>query len=246
MKKSKWFPILSASALALSLYSPAASAAPVEELPSLGAWDEDRYGERIDIDQELNQLTNDESFQKEAEQRIKDQAAAFEKAIAEEMNQPVMVKAQVHVGGRGKAGGVKLARSLDEVRSEAERMLGMTISTYQTGGRALPVDSVLIAEATDIETELYLALLVDRGTSRISFVCSTEGGMDIEEVAETNPEKILKAQIDPAFGLGGFQAATAEKHALQFPVENADLERGYRHTLVPVEVRRYGVAGTLQ
>ena len=77
MKKSKWFPILSASALALSLYSPAASAAPVEELPSLGAWDEDRYGERIDIDQELNQLTNDESFQKEAEQRIKDQAGAL-------------------------------------------------------------------------------------------------------------------------------------------------------------------------
>lgn len=74
MKKSKWFPILSASALALSLYSPAASAAPAEELPSLGAWDEDRYGERIDIDQELNRLTNDESFQKEAEQRIKDQA----------------------------------------------------------------------------------------------------------------------------------------------------------------------------
>ncbi|ANU18119.1 peptidase M6 [Planococcus maritimus] len=77
MKKSKWFPILSASALALSLYSPAASAAPVEELPSLGAWDEDRYGERIDIDQELNRLTNDESFQKEAEQRIKDQAGAL-------------------------------------------------------------------------------------------------------------------------------------------------------------------------
>lgn len=74
MKKSKWFPILSASALALSLYSPAASAAPVEELPSLGAWDENRYGERIDIDQELNRLTNDEAFQKEAEQRIKDQA----------------------------------------------------------------------------------------------------------------------------------------------------------------------------
>ncbi len=86
MKKSKWFPILSASALALSLYSPAASAAPVEELPSLGAWDEDRYGERIDIDQELNQLTNDESFQKEAEQRIKAQAGELndESADSEE------------------------------------------------------------------------------------------------------------------------------------------------------------------
>ncbi|MFP3355958.1 immune inhibitor A [Planococcus sp. SIMBA_143] len=83
MKKSKWFPILSASALALSLYSPAASAAPVEELPSLGAWDEDRYGERIDIDQELNRLTNDESFQKEAEQRIKDQAGSLNDETAD-------------------------------------------------------------------------------------------------------------------------------------------------------------------
>lgn len=83
MKKSKWFPILSASALALSLYSPAASAAPVEELPSLGAWDEDRYGERIDIDQELNRLTNDESFQKEAEQRIKDQAGTLNDETAD-------------------------------------------------------------------------------------------------------------------------------------------------------------------
>lgn len=83
MKKSKWFPILSASALALSLYSPAASAAPVEELPSLGAWDEERYGERIDIDQELNRLTNDEAFQKEAEQRIKDQAGALNDETAD-------------------------------------------------------------------------------------------------------------------------------------------------------------------
>ncbi|MFP8784616.1 peptidase M6 [Planococcus plakortidis] len=83
MKKSKWFPILSASALALSLYSPAASAAPVEELPSLGAWDEDRYGERIDIDQELNRLTNDETFQKEAEQRIKDQAGSLNDETAD-------------------------------------------------------------------------------------------------------------------------------------------------------------------
>ncbi|RAZ69445.1 immune inhibitor A domain-containing protein [Planococcus maitriensis] len=83
MKKSKWFPILSASALALSLYSPAASAAPVEELPSLGAWDEERYGERIDIDQELNHLTNDEAFQKEAEQRIKDQAGALNDETAD-------------------------------------------------------------------------------------------------------------------------------------------------------------------
>ncbi|QMT16972.1 immune inhibitor A [Planococcus maritimus] len=84
MKKSKWFPILSASALALSLYSPAASAAPVEELPSLGAWDEDRYGERIDIDQELNRLANDETFQKEAEQRIKAQAAALNNETEED------------------------------------------------------------------------------------------------------------------------------------------------------------------
>ena len=93
-----------------------------------------------------------------------------------------VVKAQVHAGGRGKAGGVKLARSLDEVRTESERMLAMKISTYQTGGLALPVDLVLIAEAVDIEQELYLSALVDRANRCVTFMGSAAGGVDIEEI----------------------------------------------------------------
>ena len=102
-----------------------------------------------------------------------------------------VVKAQVHAGGRGKAGGVKLANSLQEVKAEAERMLSMSITTYQTGGRALPVNSVLIAEATDIVTELYLSALVDRVHRCVTFMGSAAGGVDIEQVAVDAPEKIL-------------------------------------------------------
>ena len=115
-----------------------------------------------------------------------------------------VVKAQVHAGGRGKAGGVKLVRSLDDVRSEAERMLSMTIETYQTGGLALPVDSVLIAEATDIETELYLSALVDRGNRCVTFMGSAAGGVDIEQVAEDAPEKIVNVSIDNTSGFMPF------------------------------------------
>jgi succinyl-CoA synthetase beta subunit len=116
-----------------------------------------------------------------------------------------VVKAQVHAGGRGKAGGVKLARSLDEVREEAERMLAMKISTYQTGGLALPVDLVLIAEALDIEQELYLSALVDRANRCITFMGSAAGGVDIEEVARTTPEKIVTVHVDNTAGLQPFQ-----------------------------------------
>ncbi len=94
-----------------------------------------------------------------------------------------VVKAQVHAGGRGKAGGVKLANSLEEVRAESERMLSMKISTYQTGGLELPVDSVLIAEAVDIDSELYLSALVDRVNRCVTFMGSAAGGVDIEQVA---------------------------------------------------------------
>ena len=111
-----------------------------------------------------------------------------------------VVKAQVHAGGRGKAGGVKLVRSLEDVRAEAGRMLSMTIETYQTGGLALPVDSVLIAEATDIETELYLSALVDRGNRCVTFMGSAAGGVDIEQVAEESPEKIVNVSIDNTSG----------------------------------------------
>ena len=107
-----------------------------------------------------------------------------------------VVKAQVHAGGRGKAGGVKLVRSLDKVKAEAKRMLNMKISTYQTGGRALPVDSVLIAEATDIESELYLSALVDRVNRCVTFMGSAAGGVDIEKVSATEPEKIVTVRVD--------------------------------------------------
>ncbi len=112
-----------------------------------------------------------------------------------------VVKAQVHAGGRGKAGGVKLAKSLDEVRQYASDMIGMTIQTYQTGGMALPVNEVLITEAANIEKELYLSLLVDRANKCLSFVVSAEGGVEIEEVAKTNPEKIHTITVDNTEGL---------------------------------------------
>ena len=117
-----------------------------------------------------------------------------------------VVKAQVHAGGRGKAGGVKLVRSLDEVRAEANRMLSMTVTTYQTGGRALPVDSVLIAEASDIKTELYLSILVDRVNRCLTFMGSAAGGVDIEQVAANEPEKIVTVNVDPIAGFQAYQA----------------------------------------
>ncbi|AKS42336.1 ADP-forming succinate--CoA ligase subunit beta [Wenzhouxiangella marina] len=117
-----------------------------------------------------------------------------------------VVKAQVHAGGRGKAGGVKLANSLDEVRAEAERMLGMSIETYQTAGLALPVNSVLIAEATDIKQELYLGALVDRAHRSVVFMGSAAGGVDIEQVASETPEKIITAVVDTAAGFMPYQA----------------------------------------
>ena len=117
-----------------------------------------------------------------------------------------VIKAQVHAGGRGKAGGVKLARSLEEVRAEAERMLNMKISTYQTGGLELPVDSVLVAEAVDIASELYLSALVDRVNRCVTFMGSAAGGVDIEEVAATEPEKIITINVDNTAGLQAYQS----------------------------------------
>ena len=117
-----------------------------------------------------------------------------------------VVKAQVHAGGRGKAGGVKLAKSLDEVRAESERMLDMEIKTYQTGGRGLPVNEVLIAEATDIEQELYLSVLVDRENKCVTFMGSAAGGVDIEQVAATEPEKIVTVRVNNTAGLQDYQS----------------------------------------
>ena len=125
-------------------------------------------------------------------------------AAAEKLGGPVwVVKAQIHAGGRGKGGGVKVVKSIDEVRSEAERMLGMTLVTHQTGPEGKEVGRVYIEEGSDIARELYLSALVDRATSRISFIASTEGGMDIEEVAAETPEKILTISVDPASGISG-------------------------------------------
>ena len=123
---------------------------------------------------------------------------------AEKLGGPVwVVKAQIHAGGRGKGGGVKVVKSIDEVRAEATRMLGMTLVTHQTGPEGKEVGRVYIEEGSDIARELYLSALVDRATSRISFIASTEGGMDIEEVAERTPEKILTISVDPARGISG-------------------------------------------
>jgi succinyl-CoA synthetase beta subunit len=121
---------------------------------------------------------------------------------AEELAVPVVVvKAQVHAGGRGKGGGVKVAKSLEDVRSAAEAMFGMQLVTHQTGPEGLPVTRVYVEEGTDIARELYLSCLVDRATSRIAFIASTEGGMDIEEVARATPEKVFTMTVDPATGL---------------------------------------------
>ena len=137
------------------------------------------------------------------------------KTAAGELDGPLwVVKAQIHAGGRGKGkfkeaeagekGGVRIARSVEEAANEARKMLGRTLVTHQTGPAGKQVNRIYIEDGSDIARELYLALLVDRQTSRIAFVCSTEGGMDIEEVAASAPEKIISFSVDPASGLSDF------------------------------------------
>ncbi len=116
-----------------------------------------------------------------------------------------VVKVQVHAGGRGKAGGVQLADSLDEIRTFAERWIGKNLVTFQTDDDGQPVSKIYVESCTDIETELYLGAAVDRGTRRIVFMASTEGGVEIEKVAHETPEKILRAVIDPYVGAQAFQ-----------------------------------------
>jgi succinyl-CoA synthetase beta subunit len=117
-----------------------------------------------------------------------------------------VVKAQVHAGGRGKAGGVKLARTLDEVSNYTEEMLGSILVTHQTGPEGLPVNTVYVEQGSDIDRELYLSMLVDRELSRISFIASAAGGMDIEKVAAETPEKIFSVAVAPDAGLQDYQA----------------------------------------
>lgn len=116
-----------------------------------------------------------------------------------------VVKAQIHAGGRGKGGGVKLANVLEDVKRLASEILGMTLVTHQTGPEGKLVSKVLVEEASNIATELYLGMVIDRATENIVIMASQEGGMEIEEVARTNPEKILKEYIDPTIGLLPFQ-----------------------------------------
>ncbi|MCA1062357.1 ADP-forming succinate--CoA ligase subunit beta [Rossellomorea sp. AcN35-11] len=117
-----------------------------------------------------------------------------------------VVKAQIHAGGRGKAGGVKIAKSLDEVRTYAEELIGKTLVTHQTGPEGKEVKRLLIEEGCDIKKEYYVGLVLDRATSQVVLMASEEGGTEIEEVAEKTPEKIFKEYIDPVVGLTGFQA----------------------------------------
>ncbi len=117
-----------------------------------------------------------------------------------------VVKAQIHAGGRGKGGGVKLAKSIDEVRTLASRMLGMVLVTHQTGPEGKTVKRLLIEQGIDIAKELYAGIVLDRSTSKNVFMVSTEGGVEIEKVAAESPEKIIKKTIDPGLGIMPFQA----------------------------------------
>lgn len=134
-------------------------------------------------------------------QKIEEAAAALEKLKSKK----VVVKAQVHAGGRGKAGGVKLVEKLEDLLHIAEQLLHKKLVTYQTDAHGQPVNSLLIEETSDIARELYLGAVIDRSLRRIVIMASTEGGMDIEKVAEESPEKILKVAIDPLLGVMQYQ-----------------------------------------
>ena len=128
-------------------------------------------------------------------------------SAAEELGTEIcVVKAQIHAGGRGKGGGVKVSKGLEAVRTNAEQILGMQLVTHQTGPKGQQVKRVLVEEGMDIKKELYVSLLVDRGSQQVVMLASTEGGMDIELVAANTPEKILKVGIDPTIGMRPYQA----------------------------------------
>jgi succinyl-CoA synthetase beta subunit len=131
-----------------------------------------------------------------------DEAVAAAQSLG---NGPWMVKAQIHAGGRGKAGGVKFCKTVDDVKAAAGKMLGTKMATYQTAGVELPVDSVLITQATDIAKELYLSVLTDRSSKSITFIASAEGGMDIEQVAHEKPEAIHALHVNYVQGLQPYQ-----------------------------------------
>lgn len=140
-------------------------------------------------------------------------------AAAESLGTPVVVvKAQIHAGGRGKAGGVKVAKNLDEVRAYASEILGKVLVTHQTGPEGKEVKRLLIEQGCDIKKEYYIGVVLDRGTGRVTMMASEEGGTEIEEVAEHSPEKIFKEVIDPAVGMQAFQARKLA-YAINIPSE---------------------------
>jgi succinyl-CoA synthetase beta subunit len=136
---------------------------------------------------------------------VEEATAAAKKLIEETGNEVVVVKAQIHAGGRGKAGGVKVVKGVNAATEAATEILGKTLVTHQTGPEGKVVQRLLVEQGLAIKSELYLALVVDRETRRIAIMASTEGGMDIEEVAASTPEKIQTIAIDPAVGLQGYQ-----------------------------------------
>ena len=136
----------------------------------------------------------------------RDEAEAAAKELFNAGATGVVVKAQIHAGGRGKGGGVKIAKSVDEAGELASKMLGMKLVTHQTGPEGRIVRRLLIEETLPIEKELYLGILVDRAEGKPVFMASAAGGMDIEQVAAENPDAILKEYIDPGMGLEAFQA----------------------------------------
>ncbi|HEV2417756.1 MAG TPA: ADP-forming succinate--CoA ligase subunit beta [Terriglobia bacterium] len=146
-------------------------------------------------------------------------------AIAEKLGGTVVVKAQIHAGGRGKGGGVKLARSPKEAEELAGKMLGMTLVTHQTGPEGRVVRRVLIEEGVEIARELYLGLVMDRASGRPVLMASSEGGVEIEVVAAEHPEKILKKAIHPALGLQAFQVRTL---AFALGIEAAQIPQAYK------------------
>ncbi|MBT5414606.1 MAG: ADP-forming succinate--CoA ligase subunit beta [Rhodospirillaceae bacterium] len=165
-------------------------------------------------------------------------AFSAEEAVtaAEELGGPVwVVKAQIHAGGRGKAGGVKVVKSIDAVRETAQELLGKTLVTHQTGPEGKEVKRLYVEEGCDIARELYLGILLDRATSRVTVMASTEGGVEIEEVAEKTPEKIIRVSIDPATGFQGFHA---RRLAFGLGLEGDAFKSAMR--FLPALVKAYG------
>ena len=150
-----------------------------------------------------------------------DEAVGAAKELGTEI---CVVKAQIHAGGRGKGGGVKISKGLEAVRTNAEQIIGMQLVTHQTGPKGQQVKRVLVEEGMDIKKELYVSLLVDRGSQQVVMLASTEGGMDIEQVAANTPEKILKVGIDPTIGMRPYQA-TELAYGLEIDKINPKLTR---------------------